>query len=199
MWRKTIYSGASVLMALAIAGQSLNGQVGAGPRGPGGLRGQPGFHLGKSVNLALENGETLELTQEQAAQLQELKALLDGDIQELSAEMKGLREDIRTGEVPRDEGRREMMALRGELMTASAPLLGRVQEILTVRQHTLLQALVERPGQGPGQRGPIMGNHRSPRPGRGVGPARGRVRSPEAGGRHRPIHRGPRGGGDKGS
>ena len=100
----------------------------------------------------MENQEELELNEDQVAQLQELKRVLDEDVAGLAEEMKLLREQIRGGEVDRDEGIRQMDALRGELITASAPLRGRVQEILTVDQHTRLQPMVRqgRPGVGRG-------------------------------------------------
>jgi hypothetical protein len=98
--------------------------------------------MGQSLNLALEHQEELGLNQDQVAQLQELKAVLDEDVAGLVEEVKVLREQIRAGEVDRDEGFRRVEALRGELITASAPLRGRVQEILTVEQHSKLQPLV---------------------------------------------------------
>ena len=98
--------------------------------------------MGYSLDLALEHQDELELTQDQVAQLQELKAIIDGDVGGLVEEMDQLREGIRAGEVEWDEGVRQMEALRGELITASAPLRGRAQEVFTVEQHNKLQPLV---------------------------------------------------------
>jgi hypothetical protein len=108
--------------------------------------------MGRSLELALENQETLGLSGQQVAELQGLKTVMDRDVDGLIEQMGALRESVRSGEVERDEGFRQMEALRGELITASAPLRGRVQEILTVEQHTELQRLVraERPGLGRG-------------------------------------------------
>jgi hypothetical protein len=106
--------------------------------------------MGRSLELALENQEKLELNQDQVAQLQELKNVIDEDVAGLGEEMKLLRERIRGGEVARDEGMRQMEALRGQLITVSAPLRGRVQEILTAEQHARLQPMARqaRPGMG---------------------------------------------------
>ena len=155
-WMRT---GGAVLLALTVAVNPVDAQRGRGVAGPAAQRAQ-GPHMGRSLELALEHRDQLELTDDQAAQLQELKAVVDGDISGLQAEMRELRSRIQGGEIPRDEGFRQMQALRGELITASAPLRGRVQEILTVAQHGKLQGLVrqERPGIGqPGALGPGRG------------------------------------------
>jgi len=105
---------------------------------------------GRSLDVVMENQEALELSQEQLGQVQELKAVMEADVLPLAEEIKALRDQVRAGDVDREEGYREMQALRGELMTASAPLRGRLQEILTVDQHRKLQQIIrqDRPGQG---------------------------------------------------
>ncbi len=129
---------------------------GAGPlqaqRG-GGFGGRAaGPWAGRSLDVVIENQETLELSQDQLGQVQELKTVMDADVLPLAEEIKVLRDQIRAGDVDREEGYREMQALRGELMTASAPLRGRLQEILTVEQHRKLQQIIrqDRPGRGRG-------------------------------------------------
>jgi len=104
------------------------------------------------VAVAIEHQEELELSGEQVAQLQEMKSLVDGEIAGLTEEMNTLQEGIRAGDLDRADGFRQMDALRGELITASAPLRGRVQEILTVDQHNRLQPMVweGRPRSGRG-------------------------------------------------
>ncbi len=134
----------------------LQAQRGQGFRGRG-VGGQGGPNLGHSLELALDHQEQLDLTEDQVAQLQGLKATIDGDVAGLGEEMKALRESIRAGEVEREEGVRQMEALRGELITASAPLRGRVQEILTVKQHNQLQPVVQRSRPGGGRAGTFQG------------------------------------------
>lgn len=137
-----------VLALLSVAAVApLQAQRGAGFQGRA-----PGPYAGRSLNAVLENREALGLTEGQINQLQELKAIQDAEVAPVSEEIKALREQIRDGEVDREEGYRQLQALRGELMTASAPLRGRVQEILTVQQHRQLQAELfrNRPGRGTG-------------------------------------------------
>jgi hypothetical protein len=160
-------AGAAVL-ALGLATQPLEAQRGRGVRGPG-APGTGGPFLGQSVNIALENQGQLQLNEDQVAQLQDMKAILDGQVAELTAEMKTLRESIKNGDVEWDEGQRQMGVLRGELISASSPLQGRVREILTVEQHSKLQPLVwqNRPGLGRGAA--IQGQGRASFRGRGIG------------------------------
>ncbi len=141
-WR---YIGGALVVALGLAVMPLQAQRGMGPRGQG-VRGQGGPNMGHSLEMVLENQEQLGLSGDQVAQLKELKATIDGSVVGLAEEMKALREGIRGGEVERDEGMRQMEALRGQLITASAPLRGRVQEILTVS--------AAQPASNPGSRGP---------------------------------------------
>ena len=146
-WR---WIGSALLLGLFAVAVPLEAQRGAGRWGRNAQRPQ-GPNMGRSVELALEHREALDLEQEQVAQLQEIRAVMDGEVAGLAEEMKTLQGQIRAGEVDRDEGMRQMSALRGELMTASAPLRGRVQEILTVEQHNKLQPLVREslpPGAG---------------------------------------------------
>lgn len=165
-----------VLALLLVAGAApLRAQRGAGFQGR-----SPGPYAGRSLGAVLENREVLGLTEEQIAQLQELKAIQEGEVAPLSEEIKALRDQIRAGEVDREEGYRQVQALRGELMTASAPLRGRVQEILTVQQHRQLQAELfkNRPGrvgEGAFQRGGGGGVHRGMPGGSrgGLGPRQG--------------------------
>ncbi len=152
-WR---YAGGALVVALGVAVMPVQAQRGQGFRGQG-FGGQGGPNFGHSLELALDHQEKLGLTEDQVAQLQGLKATIDGDVAGLGEEMKGLRESIRAGEVERDEGVRQMEALRGELITASAPLRGRVQEILTVEQHNQLQPLAQRSRLGGGRAGPFQG------------------------------------------
>lgn len=140
MWK---FIGGAAVLALCLATTAVEGQRGAGPRGAG-PRGGGGPFMGQSIDVALENQEALELSQEQVRELQGLKSVMDGDVSPLVEELKALREGLRNGEVDRTERFRQMQALQGELLTASAPLQGRVQEILTVDQHRRLQPLVRR-------------------------------------------------------
>jgi len=138
--------GAVLVVGLGVSLAPLHAQRGLGPMG------QPGPNMGRSLDLALEHQGQLGLTGDQVSRLSELKAAMDRDVLPLADEMKALRESIRAGEVDRAEGFRQREALRGELITATAPLRGRVQEILTVEQHKKLQAIVwqGRPGLGRG-------------------------------------------------
>jgi Spy/CpxP family protein refolding chaperone len=178
MTGKMTVMGATLLVATAMAAGPLDAQ-----RGPG-IRGGGGPNMGRSLELVLERQEELALSQDQVTQLQELKASVDGDVAPVMEEMAALRARIRGGEMDRDDGLRQMEALRGELITNSAPMQGRVQQILTVEQHQKLQPLVrqsQRPGvgragavrgQGPrlGARGRAAGRGS----GGGVGLGRGR-------------------------
>ena len=175
MFGKWRYAGSALVVALGVAVMPLHAQRGQGFRGQG-LRAGGGPKLGHSLELALENEGALEISQDQAAELQELKAIIDGDVAGLAEEMRALRASIQSGEVERDEGFRQMEALRGEWITASAPLRGRVQEVLTVEQHNRLQSLVRqsRPDLGGAAMGRAgVGRAWAPQ-GRGATSARGR-------------------------
>jgi Spy/CpxP family protein refolding chaperone len=164
-WR---YIGGALVVALGVAVMPLQAQRGHGFRGQG-LRGPAGPNMGHSLELALEHRDELELTQDQVAQLQELKATIDRDVLGLGEAMNELRESIRAGEVERDEGLRQMQTLRGELITASAPLRGRAQEILTVEQHNKLQPLARQGRPGGGRGGAVQGRGAFSARGRGMG------------------------------
>jgi len=170
MLKKTSLIGLALTVAIGASVAPVQAQRGMG------MRGQAGPHAGSSLQVVLEHQEAIGLSGDQVTQLQELKAVVDGTVLPLAEEMKVLRDQIQAGDVDRDEGFRQMQALRGELITAQAPTRGRVQEILTVAQHSRLQGLVRqgRPGAGRGQVGqgrPGMGRGQSAqRPG-----ARGRV------------------------
>lgn len=164
-WR---YIGGALVVALGVAAMPLQAQRGMGPRGQG-VRGQGGPNMGHSLELVLENQEQLGLSVDQLAQLKELKATVDGSVVGLAEEMKVLREGIRAGEVERDEGMRQMEAIRGQLITASAPLRGRVQEVLTVQQHNQLQTLVRKDRPGGGRAGAFQGSGAPSVRGRGMG------------------------------
>jgi len=144
----------AVAVAVGLASSPIQAQMGAGTRGPGARVGQGqmgqqngasnfrrggGPNMGGSLEALLEKREELGLTGDQMRDLEGLKATMDGEVAPLVEGMKALQEKIRAGEVERGEGFRQMQALRGELLTASAPLQGRVQEILTVEQHKILQ------------------------------------------------------------
>jgi Spy/CpxP family protein refolding chaperone len=181
MKRTLKYVGGAAVLALCVATTPVEGQRGMGFRGVG-PRGGGGPFMGQSVEKALENQEELGLSQDQISELQGLKSVLDGDVTPLMEEMKTLREGIQSGDVDRDEGFRRMQALRGELLTASAPIQGRVQEILTVQQHSRLQPLVrqDRPGLGRGVPG-VQGQSVAPQ-GRGARSGiRGRMGSARGG------------------
>ncbi len=154
MLRKT--KGMGWVMALALAGWVAPAQAQLGAGRPG----VAGPHAGGSPAIALEHQEELELDGDQVAQLEELQAALEADVLPLAEEMKSLREQIREGEVARDDGFRRMEALRGQLITAAAPLRGRVQEILTVAQHRRLQMLVRQGRPGFGRAGAMRGSPR---------------------------------------
>lgn len=149
------------------AQRGMRGGAGMGPTGPG-----AGPNVGRSLEIALENREALELDGEQVSRLQEVRAHMDAEVTPLVEEMGTLRSELREGEVDRDEGLRRMQELRGRLLVATAPVRGRVQEILTVEQHRELQALVwqERPAGG---RGGGVGA-----PGVGMAPRGGAFRGP---------------------
>ncbi|MGD2122428.1 MAG: hypothetical protein PVJ76_11820 [Gemmatimonadota bacterium] len=166
--------GIALLVALSISASPLHAQRGLA-RSRADIQRPGGPNLGQSVELALENQEKLELSQDQVAQLQEMKTVLDSEVAGLAEEMKGVRESIWAGEVDRDEGFQQIEALRGRLITASAPLMGRVQEILTVEQHNKLQPMVRRGRPGLGRAAAVAGFR-----GSGTGlPARGLgVRAP---------------------
>lgn len=141
-------------------------QRGPGPRAPGGPR------IGQSVEIVLQHQEEIGLSSDQVAQLQELEATIQRDVAPLAEEMQTLRDQIREGAIDPEEGFRQMEALRGELITAGAPLRGRVQEILTVEQHQRLQALVRQGRPGIGRRSAIMrGRGQRAGGGRAFGPA----------------------------
>lgn len=191
-WR---YLGTAMAVALSVAVVPVQGQRGQGIRGPG-ARGAGGPFFGQSVDVALENQEALGLSQEQVQELTGLKGVLDGEMATLVGDMKALQEGIRNGDVDRDEGSRQLTAMRGELMTASAPLQGRIQEVLTVEQHNKLQPLVQegRPAYGrsggQGARGGVA--FQGQRGGRGM-PGQGGFNSQRMGRMNRPI-RSSRGG-----
>lgn len=137
-----------------------------GQRGPG-FRGQSaGPHAGRSLDAIIENREVLGLTEDQLAQIQDLKATMDSEVAPLAEGIRELRDQIQAGEVDRNEGFRQLQALRGEMMIASAPLRGRVQEILTVEQHQRLQAAMRQSRPGPA-RGGALGGRGQGRMGRG--------------------------------
>jgi hypothetical protein len=134
-------------VAFALAATLVASPVQA-QRGLGMVR-SGGPNLGRSLEIALEHQEELGLTGDQLAQLQEMKAIIDQDLNPLSEEIKALREGVRAGDVDRSEGIRQLQELQGQFLSLSAPLRGRVAEILTVEQHNRLQPLVwqTRPGR----------------------------------------------------
>ena len=169
----------SMVLALALA-VGLGAVPLQAQRGTG-LRGQAaGPNAGRSLDVLLENQGSFGLSEDQVAQLQQLKGTMDEEVTPLVEQMKALRERVRAGDVDADEGAREFQALRGRLTTATAPLRGRIQEILTVEQHRDLQGMVRqgRPGrgragafQGRGGRGAPRGQLRGSRG--GMGPRQG--------------------------
>ena len=178
----TKMSGGVVLalaVAVGLAASPLQAQRGQGFGGRGaafepGRMGGP--NMGRSLDVLLENQEKLDLTGDQLRELEELKATMDREVSPLAEEMTALRERIQAGEVDRTEGFRQMQALQGRLLIASAPLQGRVQEILTVDQHLKLQSEMRqgRPGQGRGGMAMREGaNQRRGGRGGGIGPQQG--------------------------
>jgi hypothetical protein len=147
-------------LAVGFGAAPLQAQRGGGFRGPA-----AGPRAGRSIEAILENQEALGLTQEQLAEVQDIQKVLEADVLPRAEEIKALRDQIRAGEIDRDEGLRQLQALRGEMMTASAPLRGRVQEILTVEQHSRLQETMweSRPGRGSGGAFQGRGRGRMPR------------------------------------
>lgn len=129
--------------------------------------------MGRSLDLVLENQGELGLSPDQVVQLQELQAILDQDVTPVAEEMRTLREMIQEGETDRDEAIRKMKALKGQLITNSAPLHGRIREILTAEQHQKLQPLVRQNRPRGGRAGPVRGRRlvpgRMPRMGSGSG------------------------------
>ncbi len=172
-------TGAALVVATALIPGPVHAQRG------GGFRGGGGPNMGKSLEVVLEKQEELGLNQDQITQFQELKGILNTDVAPVIDEMAGVRKMIQDGEIDRDEGLRQMEALRGLMITKAAPVQGRVQQILTVEQHRALQSAVRqgRPGAVTGAvtgafrggGGQIRGAMR----GRGVGQAQ----SPRIGGR----------------
>jgi Spy/CpxP family protein refolding chaperone len=165
----------AVALALAVGTVPLHAQRGGGVMGRA-----AGPHAGRALDILLENQEALELTDAQLAQIQDMKTTMDTEVAPLAEELRTLRDQIRAGEVDRDEGYRQLQGLRGEILTASAPLRGRLQEILTVEQHRALQAEVwqSRPGMGRGmglrRQGAAGAPGGRPRGGRGgFGPRQG--------------------------
>jgi Spy/CpxP family protein refolding chaperone len=146
--------GVVLALALALAAGAVPLQAQRG----GGVGGRAaGPHAGRSLDILLENQDALDLTDAQLAQIQDMKTTMDAEVAPLVEELRTLRDQIRAGEVDRDEGFRQLQGLRGEIMTASAPLRGRLQEILTVEQHRALQVEVRQGragiGRGMGLRG----------------------------------------------
>jgi len=163
MTGKWVFWGGTLILAFTVVAMPLQAQRGQGFRGQA-IRGQGGPNLGQSLVVALDHQGELNLTQDQLAQLQELKALIDGDVTAFVEEMSVVREGLRGGSMDRAEGVRQLQALRGELMTASAPLRGRVPEILTVEQHNKLQPMVwqgRAPAPGFRRGAPGLGFNRS--------------------------------------
>ncbi len=184
----------AVAVAVGLAASPLQAQRGAGMRGQmaGPNMAGPnmaGPNMGLSLDILLENQENLDLTGDQLRELESLKATMDGQVAPLAEEMTVLREQIWAGEVDRSEGFRQLQALRGEFLTASAPLQGRVQEILTVEQHRLLQAEVwqNRPGMGragaafQGRGGAFQGRGGAFQGRGGMGMTRGQLRGSRGG------------------
>lgn len=163
-WR---YFGGALIIALGVAAGPLEAQRGFGGRGRG-FQDPAGPNLGNSVAVAIEKQEELGLSAEQVAQLQDMKTVIDSEIAGLVEEMNTLRDGLRSGDLDREEGFRQMDALRGELITASAPLRGRVQEVLTVDQHNKLQPIVWEGRPGLGRGGAVSGGR-----GAGVNPRAG--------------------------
>ena len=155
--------GAALVVATALVPVPLHAQRG------GGLRGAAGPNMGKSLEVVLEKQEELGLSQDQIAQLQELKNILDTDVVPVIEEMAGVRKMIQEGGIDRDEGLRQMEALRGQMITNAAPVQGRVQQILTVEQHRVLQSAVRQGRPGAARAG--AGQVRGAMGGRGVGRA----------------------------
>ncbi len=125
--------------------------------------------MGKSLEVVLEKQEELGLSQDQMTQLQELKGILDTEVVPVIDEMAGVRKMIQEGELDRAEGLRQMEALRGLMITNAAPVQGRVQQILNVEQHRLLQSAVRQGRPRAGRAG--VGGVRGAMGGRGMGQA----------------------------
>lgn len=182
--------GMALVVGIGVSLTPLHAQRGPGPWA------EPGPHMGRSLDVALEHQGELGLTPDQMSQLSELKSAVHRDVLPLSETMKLLRESIWAGEVDRSEGFRQMQALRGELITASAPFRGRVQEILTVEQHRGLQAMMWQMRRGPvgpegvAPMGRLRGGAMAPmgRPGLGAG---AQLRGGRAGAGINPGFRGP--------
>jgi len=153
--------GAALVVATALIPGPLHAQRGGGAGGGagGGFGVGGGPNMGKSLEVVLEKQEELGLSQDQMTQLQELKGILDTEVVPVIDEMAGVRYMIQEGELDRAEGLRQMEALRGLMITNAAPVQGRVQQILNVEQHRLLQSAVRqgRPGMGRAGVGGVRG------------------------------------------
>jgi Spy/CpxP family protein refolding chaperone len=167
--------GLALALGLGVTALPLEAQRGMrGGAGMGAAEPGAGPNVGRSLEIALENREALELDGEQVSRLQEVQGHMDAEVTPLAEEMRTLRSELWDGDVDRDEGLRRMQELRGRLLVATAPVRGRVQEILTVEQHRELQALVrqERPAWGRGRGGGTGGG------GMGMAPRGGALRGP---------------------
>lgn len=168
--------GAVLLVALAasIAAEPLQAQRwGPGDRRGGGPRDADG-----SVERALRLRDTLQLTDDQVAQLQALRQEAVADRQAEMGRFIDARSRFGAGELTRDEFRAELDSRREEVRSRSDEREERFSAILTEEQREQLTAARRRafrmggrgawPGEGRGFRdwGP-------PGPRRGYGPGRG--------------------------
>jgi hypothetical protein len=146
---KGMITGLALMMALAAGVTGLEAQGrpgGAGGRGgPGGMGGGMMMgDLGRTLEVALANGQALELTDEQVAGLEALKVEVDRDAEPFRREMQGMR-----GGGERGADREAMQAVMQRMTAALAPHRARFEQITTEEQRTRLQPLMRR---GPGER-----------------------------------------------
>jgi len=151
-------SGLAVLVALAMLA-GAGGVEAQGPRGRGGAGGPGGMmmtaDLGRVLEVALENRDSLELSQGQVAQLSGLKSEVDVVLAPIREELGALRAGGGRGGPggrgggPGEGDRQAMMATLQKAQELTTPHRVRYEEITTEAQREALLPLLRR---APGDR-----------------------------------------------
>lgn len=137
--------GAALLVGAALALAAVSAEAQARPGSPG--RGEgPGrmmmADLGRVLDVTLENGGALELSDTQRTGLLELQVDVERVLAPFREELDALREGG-----PRGRDRERTRALLGRVQEATAPHRIRFEEIMTsAQQEALLPLLRRRPG-----------------------------------------------------
>ena len=128
-------AGAVALLVLAAVPLSAQRGSRAPMRGPAMERGVPGAALDRQVEAALERREALGLDEAQVAELQRLRADLEGAMGPIRSELDQLRSETRDRSGDREEVRARMeairdrhRALRARMDTVRAPLQARFEQ-----------------------------------------------------------------------